>query len=97
MKYYYFVSYDSSESFLPGIKALKNSIGIPSGPHALKLGVYEFASLISSSLIPWLISHSWCLGFPKFLSTLESFPEIFRKTMTWRIEPKEFIMRISSF
>jgi hypothetical protein len=52
MKYYYFVSYDSSESFLSGIIALKNSIGIPSGPHALKLGVYEFASLISSSLIP---------------------------------------------
>jgi len=30
---------DPSESSLQGIKALKNSIGIPSGPQALKLGV----------------------------------------------------------
>jgi len=62
-----------SESSLQGIKALKNSTGIPSGPLALKLRVEEIASLISSSLIPWLISHSCCLGFPKFLSATEFF------------------------
>ena len=33
------LSLDLSESSLQGIKALKNSIGIPSGPQALKLGV----------------------------------------------------------
>jgi len=54
------LSLDLSESSLQGIKALKNSIGIPSGPQALKLGVEEIALQISSSLIPWLISYS-CL------------------------------------
>jgi len=43
------ISLDSSGLFLSGVKALKNSIGIPSGPPALKLGVEEIASLISSS------------------------------------------------
>jgi len=37
------LSPDPSESSLQGIKALKNSIGIPSGPQALKLGVEEIA------------------------------------------------------
>jgi len=67
------LSLDPSESSLQGIKALKNSIGIPSGPQALKLGVEEIALQISSSLIPWLISHSCYLGLPKFLNALESF------------------------
>ena len=49
-------SLDSYESLLLGIKALKNSIGIPSGPQALKLGVDEIVSLSYLSLIPWLIS-----------------------------------------
>jgi len=43
-------SFDSSESFLPGIKSLKNSITIPSGPQVLELGVDEISSLISLSL-----------------------------------------------
>ena len=66
-------SLDSYESLLLGIKALKNSIGIPSGPQALKLGVDEIASQFSSSLIPWLISRSCFLRLPKFLSASESF------------------------
>ena len=37
------LSLDPSESSLQGIKTLKNSIGIPSGPQALKLGVEEIA------------------------------------------------------
>jgi len=63
----------SSESSLQGIKTLKNSIGIPSGPQALKLWVDEIALLLSSSLIPWLIFYSCFLGLPKFLSASESF------------------------
>jgi hypothetical protein len=45
---------------------LKNSIRIPSGPQTLQLGVNEIASLISSSLISRLISHSCCHGLLKF-------------------------------
>jgi len=52
-------SLDSFESSLPGIKALKNSIGIPLGPQALKLGVDEIASQISC-----LISILASLDFP---------------------------------
>jgi len=56
------LSLDPSESSLQRIMALKNSIGIPSGPQALKLGVEEIALQISSSpntlvnipfLLPW--------------------------------------------
>jgi len=60
------LSLDSSESSLQGIKSLKNSIRIPSGPQTLQLGVNEIASLISSSLISRLISHSCCHGLLKF-------------------------------
>ena len=67
------LSLDPSKSSLQGIKSLKNSTGIPSGPQALKLGVEEIALIISSSLMPWLISHSYCLGLPKFFSASESF------------------------
>jgi len=66
-------SLDSSESSLPGIKILKNSIGNPSGSKALKLEVEEIASLISYSLTFWLISKSCCLELPKFISVSESF------------------------
>jgi hypothetical protein len=60
-----FSLYSSESYFYQRIKVLKNSIGIP---HVLKLDIDEIVSLISSSLIPWLISHSCCLGLPKFLS-----------------------------
>jgi len=50
------LSLDPSESSLQGIKALKNFIGIPSGPQALKLGVENIALQISSSLLLWNIS-----------------------------------------
>jgi len=41
----------SSLSSKSEIKALKNSIGMSSGPEALKLGVEEMAERISSALI----------------------------------------------
>jgi len=49
------LSLDYSESSIQGIKALKNSIGIPSGPQALKLDVDEIASLIYSSLMELVV------------------------------------------
>jgi len=48
MNYYYYLSLDSSESSLRGMKALKNSIGIPSKSHALKLevdGIHSFMEI----------------------------------------------------
>jgi len=57
------LSLDPSESSLQGIKALKNSIGIPSGPQAIKLGVEEIALqnfFIANTLvnIPFLLPWS---------------------------------------
>jgi len=82
------LSLDSSETSLPGIKALKNCIGIPSEPQALKLGVDETASLISSSLIFWLIFHSCCLGLPEFLSASESFQKSLERLWPEESNPK---------
>jgi len=81
-------SLDSSDSPLPGIKTLKNSIDIASGPQLLKLGVDAIASLIffiANTLVNFLIPVAF--GVPKFLSVSASFQKSLERLRSLRIQP----------